>query len=125
MNDVSPGGFDFLSGSDDCLLGFNALLPYDFVFFIVCVFLSTLGPFSRLVLKRIVMQIMLKVAHIVDNIQHNILISTYISPAARSLDGLWPYAMSSRDLFFSGRGVGMDMADISQKPSGVLFGAHC
>lgn len=53
MNDVSPGGFDFLSGSDDCLLGFNALLPYDFVFFIVCVFLSTLGPFSRLVLTNL------------------------------------------------------------------------
>ena len=36
-----------------------------------------------------------------------------------------PYAMSSRALFLSGRGVGMDIADMSQKPSGVLFGAHC
>ena len=53
INEVSPGGFVFLSGSEFYLDVFKEFLPYVAVFFIVCIFLNYLGPFSRLVLTNL------------------------------------------------------------------------
>ena len=72
-----------------------------------------------------IFHIMFKVAYIVNNMPNTIFTSNRMLSAACSLEGPYPYSMSSRGLFFNGGGVGMDMADMSQNPSGVFFGAHC
>ena len=49
MKDVSPGGFVLFYGADFCLVTASELFPYALLVFIVYVFFSGFGPFSRLV----------------------------------------------------------------------------